>query len=130
MHELSIAEGLVAEACRVAAQHRARRIDTVFVKAGALSGVEPPLLQRAFTVARAGTVARDARLLIELGPVEVLCPQCGTVSGAAVNRIVCQACGNWRVEIVSGEELILSRLELSEIGEEREQPCVTPADAP
>ena len=129
MHELSIAESLVAEACRVAAGHHAPRIEIINVRVGPLSGVEPPLLERAFTVARAGTAAAEARLEVEVGPLEVYCPQCGETTDAAVNRIVCQACGNWRVEIVTGEELVLARLELSGIEEEFEPPCATPADA-
>ncbi len=130
MHELAIAQSLVVEACRVASQNRARKIDTVMARVGPLSGVEPSLLVRAFTVARAGTPAENATLVIDNGAIEVHCPACGATSDAEINKIICGACGAWQVQIISGDELILNRVELSGIDEELEDQCATPADAP
>lgn len=129
MHELAIAQSLVTEACRVAAQNRARTIEAVTVLVGPLSGVEPPLLERAFTVARAGTAARNATLTINTGPIAVRCSMCGAETHAAPNKIVCGACGDWQVHIISGDELVLHRVELSGIHEEHDRSCATPADA-
>lgn len=129
MHELAIAQSLVREACRVAAENRARKIEVVSILVGPLSGVEPPLLERAFSVARSGSPAHEARLTIATGPIEVHCSKCGAQTQAAPNKIVCGACGAWQVQIVTGDELVLSRVELSGIHEEHEAPCATPADA-
>ncbi len=129
MHEIAIAQSLVMEACRVAAESRARNIDAVRVLVGPLSGLEAPLLERAFTVARSGTPAHEAELTIEIGPIEVHCSICGADTHAALNKIVCGACGAWRVQIIAGDELLLKRVELSGIHEEHEEPCATPAAA-
>ena len=32
--------------------------------------------------------------------------------GALVNRLVCSACGDWQVEVIAGEEMLLTRVEI------------------
>lgn len=115
MHELAVAEALVGEAVSVARRHGARRITRIVARIGLLSGVEALLLERAFTVARAGSCAADAKLEIETGRIEVHCRTCGARSDAAANRLVCATCGDWRVDVTGGEELLLMSVELSEI---------------
>lgn len=113
MHELAIAMGVIEEAGRVAAQHEAKAIEHILVRVGALSGVEPSLLERAFTVARAGTLADSAVLEIEAGGIRVTCTACGAEGEAMPDKIVCGCCGDWRVRVVAGEELLLLRVELA-----------------
>lgn len=112
MHELAIAQGLVGEVERVAAAHAALSADLVVVRIGVMSGVEATLLERAFSVASAGTVAAGAQLEIETGPLIVWCPACGVESEARDGKVLCASCGDWKVRIVSGEELLLVRVGL------------------
>lgn len=113
MHELAVAEGVVMEAVRVARSHGAGAVDHIVVRLGALSGVEAALLERAFSVARGGTLAAAATLSIEIAPIQVACAVCGACSEAAVNKIVCGSCGAWHVRVIGGEEALLARVELS-----------------
>lgn len=112
MHELAICQALLDEVERVARKQNAERIAAVRVRCGALAGVEPELLHRAYEVARAGTLAADAELTIEESPVRVYCPRCGSETAARVQRLVCGACGEWRTEVVAGDELTLMSIEL------------------
>lgn len=112
MHELSVCQGLMRQVDRIAAQNNASRVDRIALKVGALSGIEPDLLQHAFTIACEGTVAAKAELAIERGPIRVSCRQCGAAGEAAVNRLVCPECGDWRVAVTEGEELLLLSLEI------------------
>ena len=112
MHELSVCQGLMRQVDRIAAKNNATRVDRIVLKVGALSGVEPDLLKHAFTIAREGTVSAEAELAIESGPVRVRCTQCGTEGEAAVNRLVCPDCSDWRVDVIEGEELLLLSLEI------------------
>ena len=112
MHELAVCQGLMREVERVARAAGADRVVAVTVRIGPLSGVEPQLLESAFPLASAGTVAADSRLLIERTPVRVRCQRCGGESQAASSRLVCGYCGHWRVQVLSGEELLLARVEL------------------
>jgi hydrogenase nickel incorporation protein HypA/HybF len=119
MHELSVCQALIDQLEALASEQRAGRVARVVVGIGPLSGVEPELLRHAFPVAAAGSVAEDAELVIEQRPVRVHCPQCGQDSDAAANRLICASCGDWRTELLSGDELLLMQTELL-----REKACV------
>ena len=112
MHELSICQDLIAQVERVAFEHGAKAVDRIVVKVGPLSGVEVPLLEKAYSIACAGTVAEGAELVAESVPVRVACETCGAQTDAAINRLVCGACGDYRTRLVSGDELILQSVEL------------------
>lgn len=113
MHELSVCQSLLREAERVAADHGAARIVRLSVVVGPLSGVEAPLLERAFEVGRAGTRAEDATLDIETAPVTVWCAECDCESVVPSNALLCVRCGGWRVMLRSGAELLLKQVELA-----------------
>ncbi len=90
------------------------------VHLGALSGVEPLLLERAFSIARAGTIAESATLTIALLPVRIACETCGAQGDVPAQRLLCVRCGSWQVRVVAGEELELARVELQR-GDVRER---------
>lgn len=115
MHEMSICQGLMSQVEQIARDKGANRVDSIVLSIGPLAGVEPDLLNRAFEVARAETVASEAELQIETGPVVVECRDCGCNGDVVVNRLLCPSCGSWQVNLVQGDELLLLRLELSEI---------------
>ena len=112
MHELSVCLALMSQVNRIAGEHGARRVDRIVLNIGPLSGIEPALLKNAFPLAAAKTVAEEADLVIEEIPVRVECSTCGQETEAAVNRLVCGACGDFRTRVTSGEEMTLASLEL------------------
>jgi hydrogenase nickel incorporation protein HypA/HybF len=114
VHELALCQGLLRQVEQVAFSHGANAVERIRLKVGRLSGVEPPLLERAFEIARFGTVAQNATLEIETGPIVVACDQCGASGAAAVNRLLCPACGDWRVRVTQGEELVLQSIDIEE----------------
>jgi hydrogenase nickel incorporation protein HypA/HybF len=112
MHELAVCQGLLGEAARIAAEHGTARVTRLFVEIGDLSGVESELLERAFTVARAGTFAEEATLVLVRIRPRVRCTACGAETEVPANALRCGVCGAWRVCVIDGEELILKRIEL------------------
>ena len=113
MHELAVCQGLIREVEAVARAHEAQSVVCITVCVGPLSGIEPQLLESAFPLASAGTGAARARLIIECAPVKVRCPSCARESEVPSARLLCAQCGEWRVELLSGAELLLTRVELS-----------------
>jgi hydrogenase nickel incorporation protein HypA/HybF len=79
---------------------------------GPLSGVEAGLLEHAYPIAAAGTLAEHATLTVETVPVRVRCRSCGAETGVEPNRLVCGACSDWQVDVVAGEEMLLKRVEI------------------
>ncbi len=113
MHELSICQALIDQVESVARDHGATGVERILLQVGPLAGVEPALLQHAFPLAAAGTLAEHAELAIEPAKVRVRCNDCGTESDATPNRLLCAACGSYRTRLISGDELLLASLELT-----------------
>jgi hydrogenase nickel incorporation protein HypA/HybF len=120
MHELSICLSLLDQVGEIARQQGASRVERIHLRVGPLAGLEPALLQSAWPLAAAGTIAEAAALVIESSPIRVCCVDCGTESTATPNRLLCGSCGGFHTRLVSGDELLLARLELSipEAGDE------------
>lgn len=112
MHELAVCQGLMTQVNRVAERENAARVTRVILSIGPLSGVEAQLLADAFPIAAAGSVAEGAALQIEQLPVRVKCQTCGEESQATANRLLCAACGDYRTQLLSGDEMLLSSVEL------------------
>ena len=112
MHELSICESLLDTVERVADQHAAASVERIVVTIGPLSGVEADLLQHAYPLVAAGTIAAEAELVIETAGIVVRCEQCAAESTAAPNDLSCDNCGGFRTRVVHGDELLLQTVEL------------------
>ena len=116
MHELAICQALIGEVSDVARAKHAASVSDIYVSVGPLSGVEGSLLQNAFPIAAAGTVANGAKLHLHVTPVRVCCEECGEKSDVPANKLVCERCGHWRTRVISGYELLLQRVILVNAG--------------
>ena len=112
MHELSVCQAMIDQVEIIARRENAAQVMAIHLGIGPLSGVEPQLLEQAFYIARAGTIASDADLLIESLPIRVSCQQCGQITDASPARLICGNCGDWHTSVVSGDELMLAHVEL------------------
>ena len=66
------------------------------------------MLVDAFPLAAAGTLAEGALLLIEQLPIRVHCTTCHAESDATPNRLLCASCGDFRTQLISGDEMLLA----------------------
>ena len=112
MHELAVCQALMEQVENIAFEEQAAQVMAIHLGIGPLSGVEPRLLEQAFSIARAGSIAADAELVVKSMPIQVSCKQCGQLTEALPNRLVCGACGDWRTSLISGDELELTHVEL------------------
>ena len=111
MHELAIAESLVAIAERHAAGRRVTRVE---IAAGHLRQVVPQALEFAFELVAQGTAVEGAELVIEPVPAAGRCRSCSAESRLDGFPLTCAACGGWDVEVIAGEELRVESLDLEE----------------
>jgi hydrogenase nickel incorporation protein HypA/HybF len=112
MHELAICQSLMEQVEVIAAERNAHCVTSIVVAMGPLSGVEAQLLKNAYPIASAGTVAEHAELVIEHLPLRVKCTMCDSESDVLPNKLICKQCGDWRTTLISGDELMLMRVEL------------------
>ena len=127
MHELAICEALMQQLRALASRHGASEIRRVTVQVGELSGVEGSLLAAAFSIARAGSCAQHAELIVEPLAVRIRCRRCGTEAQAAASRLCCGACGAPDTQLLSGDELLLRQVEMTT--SEEDYACATAAAA-
>ena len=112
MHELAVAQALVEQVDAVIDQHNATSASLIRVRIGPLAGVVPELLGSAFPLAAAGSRMECAVLDLVTAPIKVRCETCGAETEAAMNRLICGACGDWHTQVISGDELMLESVEL------------------
>jgi hydrogenase nickel incorporation protein HypA/HybF len=123
VHELAVAQALVEQVDAVIEQNQARHDNdesssdawhatSIRVRIGPLAGVVPELLASAFPLAAAGSRMEHALLEFSHAPIKVHCQTCGADTEAAMNRLICGACGDWHTQILSGDELLLESVEL------------------
>lgn len=113
MHELSVCQSLIRQVEKIALERQANSVTSITIGIGALAGVEAQLLESAYPIASAGSIAEQAKLIIEPLPIRVKCNQCGNESDALPNKLVCKSCGDWRTTLISGDEMLLIRVELT-----------------
>lgn len=113
MHEMAICQALLKQLDEIAARENASEITRILVRVGPLSGIVPELLTQAFSIARAGTIAAHAQLVTEDQAIRVRCLTCGAETAASPNKLICASCGDYRTQLLSGDELLLASVELN-----------------
>ena len=111
MHELAIADSIVAIASRHASGRRVTRVD---VTVGHLRQVVPDSLRFAFELMTNGTALDGAELVIEEVPARTECRACGATGVLVRFPASCGECGSLDVELTGGDELLVDSLELEE----------------
>jgi hydrogenase nickel incorporation protein HypA/HybF len=126
MHELSIAVSIV-EMAEEEADSRRARVEAVYLKMGALSGVSKQALLSCYALACQGTALEGSRLMIEELPVVIFCAECKTEQPiTSLQLFSCPQCGTACGDIVQGKELevvALETVDLNTIGPENKE-CV------
>ena len=113
MHELSIALSILDLAAEEVERQGGGRITAIHLKLGTLAGVVKDALVSAFELAREGTSADKAELVVEDISAEAFCPACSTGHMLApVPELLCPTCGTPTPELLHGRELEVIALEI------------------
>ena|ERR1700728_1770671 len=112
MHEMSIAESLVALIEEQGCSQGFSRVKLIRVKLGALGHVEPEALRFYFDAVSYGTIAEGADLDLETVAGEGWCAACGRNVAIAARYDICPLCGQGHVQMIAGDELRLAELEV------------------
>ena len=112
MHELAIAQALVDQVQEAADVQKAKRVVSIRVVVGTLSGVDPEALRMAFTLAAEETPVQGSDLVVEPVTATVRCADCQAVSTPEPPFVYCAACKSRNVEIEAGRELYIKSVEI------------------
>lgn len=95
-------------------QHKVKRVNSVTVSVGALSGVLPSAMEFAFEAMTKGTALDGAELVLENRPVAVSCLKCANEYEPLSLPYTCPACGSTRFSIVRGDEVFIKTMDCEE----------------
>jgi hydrogenase nickel incorporation protein HypA/HybF len=114
MHELSIAQGIVDIIRQYVPEEQAADVRRVRIRVGQMAGIVPDSLDFCFGAIVNGTPMEEARLDIEETPVRSQCAGCGEAFAVEGAAFLCPFCGSREIKIISGTELQVIEIELSD----------------
>jgi hydrogenase nickel incorporation protein HypA/HybF len=114
MHELPITEDILKISLSHAEKNGARRIVRVFLVIGELSDLIDEWVQRYFEYLAKGSIAAEAKLVIERVPITVMCGQCEKpfVVDKKTLDFNCPTCGQKGTELIRGREFTVKSIEI------------------
>jgi len=109
MHELSITQSVI-EICEQNAG--GRRVLSVTLEVGELSGILPDAVEFCFEACSKGTLLEGARLKIDRVSPKGHCRECESDFPVSAYYDSCPSCGGYTVELLTGEEMRVKELEV------------------
>ena len=110
MHELSIAMEIIAIVQEEMDNLNLTKVETVNLRLGVLTGVNPDALSFGFEASVVDTRLDGARLVIEEIPIRGRCRSCGKDFEVAEFMFLCPHCSSTDLDILTGEELDIDHL--------------------
>jgi hydrogenase nickel incorporation protein HypA/HybF len=114
MHELAIAQNIVEIVQESVPRAQIPSVRIVKLKIGKMAGVVPDSVEFCFSAIASGTALQAASLEIEQIPTTGRCKACASDFAIEEYAFLCPTCGSFNVELVSGTELEVSEIEISE----------------
>ncbi|MEJ7585394.1 MAG: hydrogenase maturation nickel metallochaperone HypA [Acidimicrobiales bacterium] len=112
VHELSLCEAIADSVVRHAG---GRPVSVVAVRIGHLRQVVPDSLLFSWEMLTTGTDLEGPVLDVEHVPATVACERCHATTTLDVPIMLCGACGESDVTVVTGQELLVVSLNLTEV---------------
>jgi hydrogenase nickel incorporation protein HypA/HybF len=118
MHELGIAKNILEIVRQSVPENRLNSVIYVRIRVGQLSGVVPASLDFCFSAIVNETSMRRARLDIVQVPIVSLCKDCSQNFQIEDLAFFCPVCRSTNLELISGRELEVAEIELSDDNDE------------
>jgi len=113
MHEMALAESMLALVEDAARRNGAARVTVVRIELGELSHVEREALAFCFDAVAKGGVANGAALEIDATPGAAWCMPCGDKVPLSRLGDACPRCGSWQLAVVQGEAMRVKEIEIA-----------------
>ncbi len=112
MHEQSIVASLLSLALEDAKTNNARRIISIKLVVGELTGIEEDAVKFYFGFMAKDTIANGATLEFNITKAQLRCRDCDIIFPRDKLNFNCPECGKKAVEIVGGRELYIESMEI------------------
>jgi hydrogenase nickel incorporation protein HypA/HybF len=115
MHELALAESIIALVEEAARRHGAESVTTIRLEIGALSCIDIDALRFCFDAVARGGVAESAELAIDRTPGEAWCMPCGECVPMTALGDPCPSCGSHQLQVTRGDAMRVKDIEIASI---------------
>jgi hydrogenase nickel incorporation protein HypA/HybF len=112
MHEMSITQNILEDVDEHLTNVQYSKIIDIKIKVGELTALDPSSLQFCYDALTKGTKFDGVPLIIDEIPLRGNCNNCKSEINIDNFLFVCSNCGSSDVTIISGEELILSEINI------------------
>lgn len=114
VHEVSLANGLINELLRLARENRAKKVLSVTMKIGKMSGIVTDSLKFAFDALKTeDALLSGTEMIIREVPVRYECRDCrATFSTENSGFPSCPGCQSFRLLLLTGEEMNIESMEM------------------
>lgn len=112
VHELSICSSMVD----IVRKHAAgREVSAVHVRIGEMRQIVPETLVYCWTLVTESSDLHGAELRVERIPAKIRCTGCGHEQVLDALTMTCASCAGHEVNLVEGDEFLITTLELAEV---------------
>jgi hydrogenase nickel incorporation protein HypA/HybF len=115
VHEFSLVRSLLSQVRALVREHGGAEAEEVRVEIGPLAGVEPLLVESAFSQLVESSEMPHARVVIDQVPLEGLCTGCHAAFEIERFRFVCPQCGSGQVRVTRGDEFRLMSVTIRDV---------------
>jgi hydrogenase nickel incorporation protein HypA/HybF len=112
MHEMSLCESILQIMETSAAEQGFKRVKTVWLEIGQLSGVELEAMRFGFDAVMRDSLAAGARLEIVELPGQAWCMKCSKTVAVRQRFDECPDCGSFQLQVTGGDEMRIKELEV------------------
>ncbi|MDH3455650.1 MAG: hydrogenase maturation nickel metallochaperone HypA [Gemmatimonadota bacterium] len=111
---MSIAQSIVEIVEETLRAEPGTRVERVVVRIGRLVAVGPDSLAFCYEAITEGTALAGSDLVVEEVPVRVRCRACGETTELETFTFRCARCGGVELSALSGNELVVSHIEVEQ----------------
>lgn len=111
MHEISVLYEMVEMAEEIAVKNNVKRIESISVEVGELSGILPVFLEKYYPVVIENReILKGSTMLIQNVPGQALCRECQSLYNVMKNEGKCPRCQSRNKTILGGREFVLKNI--------------------
>lgn len=112
MHELAVTESLLKTATEYALKNEAKKVSSLNLLIGELSGIVDDSVQFYWDIISADTICSQAVLNIERRSAKFKCQTCQNEYEMEGELSPCPLCGSVNIRVISGDEFLLQSIEI------------------
>ena len=112
MHELAITEGIINIINSEAEKQSFTSVQEITLSVGEFSGLVPQCILEFFPLAAAGTIAENAKIVINTIHGEFKCSDCGYEGAIDRSNACCPECGSLSIKMTKGREFYVENLKV------------------